>query len=896
MELKRKIIISFFLVIFLLIPGNIKADSQDIEVEIVNPRTLETYPGRLFTISLKVNSDIDEHLNLKEDISLPEGWKLVSVNDIFELKSKETCNRLLSIIIPRNTLVNDYTIKHKLVNSENGSIYNKLDIPVDILPLYNLSIESRNSIPFMIAGNDYEINFDVYNNSNVELDINLEATSNNATKMDFRNNNFILKPGEYKVVDLILSSYSDINKTTKDFIKVIAEGKYGEEAIVESKTVFVDILPKITGSLDKYYRLPGYLKTNLLYDNNNLYIHPEFKIEGFLDKEETKKIDFIYNGKKYLIKGFNSIMEYEDLEEELRFKYISDQLEFNLGDIYFRHSPLEDIFSNGRGVDILYKEQQYQCNLNYFKDDNKFEYKNIFLKQYLNNDTDLIYSYGQKSDDNSIDKERIIGIGADTLISDKEEISIRLGKGLVSNDNGFAFKGQLSGSTNDLDYTLTAINADTDFLGKYRDSNIGNLKVSFPFNDFFSLSASYRKEFKNLDKNIFYDDYDKKDEYNIGANINYNDHGRFRLSYTNSKKLDTIDLVSVDALYKSYDLSFNHILNKTTLSGKYRYEEDLDNLSQTISNKNSIALSLLCKPIKYHNYKLYYYRDNLWGSEEEGIEAGLKADWRISKNLLALGVAVIEREQENRYYELKSSLQHEFDQDTSIKLNGTYKRDMENNSKNTEFNFLLSKSFSFGIPIAHRDTCVVEGKVYNKNTEKKDGIKNVIIRINEHTAVTDEKGNFIFPDLKAGEYYLQIDHGVLGNSMITDIITPYKIELQKKEEMELDIGLISSAHIEGKIKRYDYKHKGVVNQDNSTFVENGGFGNLIVLLYNKDESYKSISNQDGEFKFNNIRPGKWSIKVLNSELLLEHYIEEEEYIIEIESSENKDIIIKAIPK
>ena len=82
----------------------------------------------------------------------------------------------------------------------------------------------------------------------------------------------------------------------------------------------------------------------------------------------------------------------------------------------------------------------------------------------------------------------------------------------------------------------------------------------------------------------------------------------------------------------------------------------------------------------------------------------------------------------------------------------------------------------------------------------------------------------------------------------------------------------------------------------NTGVNNAGLKNILVQISNGEETMQSLTNENGIFAFDGIRPGKWKIKMYPMLLPAHHYLEKEEFEVYLEPGEEKDVLTKVLPR
>ncbi|GAH24631.1 unnamed protein product [marine sediment metagenome] len=256
-----------------------------------------------------------------------------------------------------------------------------------------------------------------------------------------------------------------------------------------------------------------------------------------------------------------------------------------------------------------------------------------------------------------------------------------------------------------------------------------------------------------------------------------------------------------------------------------------------------------------------------------------------------------------------------------ISVQGRY-TSYRNSEKKDETALMIQYTVPFRLPVGRKKNIgVVKGYVYDEET--KESMPDVIIRANGATAVTDSDGNFTFPSLKPGTYYLNIDRARIGLNRITTQKNPIEVTVESGKEIRVEIGITQPAILSGQIMLYQFENNhsndswaekggnnttnhyvvgdgdnnnGSLNNGETKLVKAYGLANILLELTNGSEIKRCVADKKGYFRFEELRPGKWTLKVYNANLPDYHYLEEDTFAIELKPGDGKEILLKALPK
>ena len=67
-------------------------------------------------------------------------------------------------------------------------------------------------------------------------------------------------------------------------------------------------------------------------------------------------------------------------------------------------------------------------------------------------------------------------------------------------------------------------------------------------------------------------------------------------------------------------------------------------------------------------------------------------------------------------------------------------------------------------------------------------------------------------------------------------------------------------------------------------------------LRNGNETLRQVTDRDGEVAFENLRPGKWTMRVYQNNLPDHHAIETPETHMELEPGQSAEAVVRVLPK
>jgi hypothetical protein len=256
------------------------------------------------------------------------------------------------------------------------------------------------------------------------------------------------------------------------------------------------------------------------------------------------------------------------------------------------------------------------------------------------------------------------------------------------------------------------------------------------------------------------------------------------------------------------------------------------------------------------------------------------------------------------------ALDYQFLNASRISAYGRHTLYGNNADQEDETAFIINYTIPFGMPVGQKKSVgMLEGHVLDQETGQP--ISDVILRLNGVNAVTNATGKFTFPALKPGAFYLDIDSASIGLGLVPLQKTPLKIDIVGGKTKPVEIGITKSAHLKGRIIRYDFagkdslqkgfrinkdKNKATGEADKDKLVEGQGLKNALLELKSKLETWRVLSDRKGRFRFSDLRPGQWTLNVYADNLPEYHYLEKNSVEVDLMPGDGKELLIRVLPK
>lgn len=900
---------------FLFIKGTLEAWQRGVRIRISEQELFESEPKNIVTTNFEVTNTSDEELEFISHVKLPGGWKLIIPPFPFRLAPNSNEIRLISFFIPQTALAGKYEIIYRISSVKYPSISDFARIFVKVLPVTKLQAEFLQAPESVIAGEPYEAIFSVINASNTENRIVIKVQSSQDLPYTVVPDKITLAPGESNALKVTVKTDEKLRKGFKHHLKLTVQSVEDENMRGQARCA-VNIIPKITGEVDRFHRIPAKITFRLLGqrdEEKKTKFQGEFSGRGKLSEEGEDEITFLFRGP-------------DTLEDSSMFGqrdryfagYRSEDANLLLGDHYYSLSRLTEQSLDGRGAEagldlggfgfkgyhmktrwLDPKEKETALHFDYLFRDRHRIGLNLFKK---------------KSD---IKDAQIASVQGELEPFENTNIKFEAAYGKDGNRNDKAYWLNIDGSPEwGGSYRLEYIYAEPDFPGYYQDKEYISGNFFFPIRKHFTLNTTLRQEKNNLD---------------MDPSIESAAVGRFGLLGLNYifKRTTTI---SIESRYRTRedrfpepDFDYRELTFRGRVGQSFRKlffnasaelgktKDRLKGQTVDVGIYEGTAYFMPTRNQTYGGYVRYSRRGNPEDEDRVTINTGLLGSFKTGKSAsvnLKLEKYDCKGTDSGDRYNLDLALSSLFSKKIRVSARGRHTMYSRNSDQEDETAFIVEFAVPFGLPVGRKGSIgMLEG--YVREQETGQPIQNAILRLSGATAVTDSDGEFTFPALKPGPFFLNIDSASIGLEKIPVGKTPLKVDIEGGKETSIEIGITKSADLAGKVMVYgfakeDYMqkeyafHKGkdraIPKNTETDIVEEYGLANALLELKSELEIWRMLTDRKGRFSFDDVRPGQWTIAVHADNLPEYHYLEKDTFKIELAPGDKKEMLIRVLPR
>ncbi|TET45571.1 hypothetical protein E3J62_07370 [candidate division TA06 bacterium] len=917
-------------VIFMVLAVSfLEAAQTGVEVRARGKPVIRTKPNRTVTAVFQVTNRMARKVEFTTAVRFPKGWKLLTRDFRFTLRPNESDIRLFSFFVPQTAIARKYNVIWTVKGRRYPSITDSYTLPVVVSPTTRVEVGLLRAPEYVLAGKDYQVLFLVINKSNSTNIIDTRITSEPELPLRTDIEKVTLAPGESKMVIVSVKTDPGIRSLVRHHLRLVARVTREEqvEAYAES---FVQIIPRITGDEGRFHTIPAGITLRYIGQQNarnTSGFQTEASWDGTLDEEGEKHI-------KVLLRGPNtqnrSVLGERD---EYRLSFQTEHYELYLGDhTYYLSLLTENRYGRGVRAKVnlapLSLEGYYQKSQWTGPEDRTIAARVVVSPNdqskiglgYLRREKELarhdfVSLQGQLSPFENTNAELEYAFAVKNIDTDREE------------DNAYAVR--LKSYQAWMSFWLKFIHAGPSHPGYYKDVDFLSASVSAPIVKDLRAYAGIQRGKHNLDQDTTLFAAPLDQYYQIGLRYRFRTGTHFFLEYSNRSHEDLLAGSKFDYDENTYRLGAGQGFKKFSLNSSIEIGQSTDNLTGQSSDLGRYTVSSSFRPATNQSFSVYVRYTDICHPQWEKrryISTGLKSSIQLA-TVTSFSLDVHTDNFQEPYRRGRDrfgiELSHVLPNNNKVSVRGIHTRD-RNSDKIDDTALLVEYKVPFGLPVSVKKSIGrVKGHVYDHETKKP--LLDVILRLNGATAVTDGKGNFDFPCLKPGTYHLDINAAGIGLDRIVIRKTPIEITVKPGKETFIQIGMTRRASLLGRIMQYgpennhnnhslgqgngngngngDYlvvgegngNHISQTNGD-TRLVKVNGLANIQVELMNGVETLRWLTDNKGYFRFEDLRPGKWTLRVANENLPTYHYLEKRSIELEFGPGDKQKILVRVLPK
>ena len=927
-------------------PAYPQTTENGLRVRAVHPGSVEAKPLTAVTLVFAVANGTGKAHDFSPRLEVPEEWTPVIEDTAFRLDAGGESIRLISLAVPARAPMGSYRVGYALGAADDPSISARVEAEVAVVLEAGLAVEAEEARQLVVAGDRCRASFLVTSRSNAALDVDLQVVSNDpGVAPDART--VRLEAGESRSVGITLATDPRLSQKLSQQVQLTAvaripgDGRVGASAMTE-----FEIIPRVSGVKDYFYRLPAEVGFSAI-GAGGARGYGQFNVSGAgaLDSEDLHRLDFTFRGPGRSV-GRDLTYPFGLRPDEYRASYESPGLNILAGDGTYSLTRLTETGNYGRGLDVEAAFGQWAVKgylERAFVQNGTGDEKAFQLGWGPGKDTRFDLSLMSRQDPGSPTVSRVVSLRSGLvrrLFHLDVECSTDLSAGpgfrpagsALWVDGGQAYKKWRS--------EFNVIRSGARYSGYFRDLAYDSVEASYEGSERWAASASYRDQKTHTAIGPYILPF-SDETFQAGAHyralrclvvsVDERIHDRRDLSpeaaydYRDSTlRLGTFFYAGAFGLQNFVDIG--RTLNRLT--------RESERLTEYTVSANTLALGRISLAAYLH------YRDQ---NESFTGERLRRLDVNFSTGLQWRGIDL------NAFYRTavlqdlyQNALSRQNFSDPAFLLNNcdTFGVDLRYRFRNGHglslriqkvispfwdghprraLVSLLSYSVPVGVPVSRKTTVgLLRGRVYDAEGGGQ-GVPGVIVRANDMATVTGPKGEYVFNSLAPGAYVLTLDDRRTGSGKVAVERMPLTVVVEGGGKLDRPIGLTTGASVGGRAVIYDAASSGwgpLVRKEPraqagpadaapspngsgdttaSQLVERAPLCGTTVELRGEGDVFEQVTDKDGRFLFEGLRPGSYTLRVLDDNLPESHVFERDTFELTLKPGDKQEVTVKVVP-
>lgn len=879
--------------------------ADSVRPEIVAPKILT----RAFVVSNLSNA----RLQIAERIVLPEGWQPLIQDTLFSLAPAAKDLRLMAISVPLQAPPGRYKVIYLVQDYGDSSSTASAETDVLVLPIFKLDVIARETPRRVIAGEDYMAQFEVTSRCNSACTVTAQVLSTNNLPVVLSDTAWLAQPGQSKVFTAIVRTNPRVITSFKHRltlrISVSDPDAHRREATAHCT---VDVIPRSVAGGDFYHRVPSVIATRYVSEQGHSGLQMEYSGTGSLDTRGAYKVAYLLRGPRDLEQNVFG------LRDEYYVALENRSGEARVGDLSFSLSPLMEQNRMGRGAKAMLRTGSLRAGGYTFKMRPKYPD--------LDESAGFVgYSPSPRLDlrINCLSKRsRTLSgnlLGMSTGIVPLRNMNLDLDYSAdvngrrVSRQNSAVF-ARFTGGVGALRLSLERVYAGRHFQGYYHDEDQKSVSASVPVLASLQYHAAYRSLAQNLSRSPSRLTALSEDDIQTGLSCTFPFRTGASLDVEKLSRVDELAHTDLDYRERSATLRLRHAFRALNVTASVKRGLWDNPRLHAAGDMERYGIGVNVAPDVYQSYCISFQTGNssLGNAAHMSRTLSAASSFRIAQRL-TLGVSF----QASDFKDPSAFENDQFAADLRCEVYKGQTLSLRARKVNYALQIGMSNGFSWmaayeipiGMPVSKQNTVgCVKGRIYDEEDAHHAGMASVVLRLDDLTALTDNKGNFVFPSVAPGLHYLQVDNASIGLHRVMTRRVPVEIQVRGGRTEIFTCGVVRSGSVKGQMAlftRGGNSSRGYLVEADSlsapsneaqTLQLKSGLANVEIQMCSADQTIRTITDRDGNFQFSELRPGRWRLLIPKESLPPFHRVERDTYEAFVQPGENETLDVRVIPR
>lgn len=875
-------------------------------LHVTSPRLSKNQQGNVLFVSVLLNNTLNIPTSSTVHITPPEAWTSITPQkETIELEPNSSLLKIFAIKIPDKAIADEY----KLTVATEGDFNEKKEITLFIDEISEFSVTLLDEKKYYPLNDSFTFSVECKNKGNHPLFIDLNNEGDPKCAIHCEKTSFIIAPYSSEIIKITIDPEVRLGGNLKQVVFLSFRDTKKNKLICTQPYTF-NMTPIMEDEDDPFIRIPSHFRVYGLGNNSDIVFAVEAAGEGLINPERNRYFEYFF---RIPTKTENVIF---NIEQRLYVGVSEPEWDISLGDTVYDLSPLTQNYRYGRGAGFNLHKSQWNAGAHYTQNtfNNDYNPKELCgYYEFVPNDWFSVAGNYLHKNLQEIPTSNIATVSSEFMPIKDNVTELEFGKNFVDNVGSYdtyAYRAATRGRyKRDTWYSCEKIYAGSAFFGYYQHTDSFNSTVDFPIRSRLRGNLSYTFLNQNFDETFnAYSKSKKFEEVDITAPRQRQWNATFTYSLSNSQTVSINGLV-----LKARDVGLTHqyhFLQKWggftyTLSHKgYTFNSNVafgnqhdfeghntsDLLQRYYFYLSKQLSSKLSSSLFYEGGNTNYYDARPWRTSVGG---SLRYEYGFGSWYEIFLQKVNNTPDQYNFSQISGIMNHTFKNFHSIQGTVQYFRYQTHYTNN--FQFIVSYTIPFGLPVSKKNNSgSIRGYVYDSYYNRP--VASTVVSVNGGQTTTNAQGYFNFLKVPPGEKNLKVD--ILPKDLITQQFS-HPIIVERGKPTDINIPVTPSCHLSGKVLLYAYEEPSTFSSTHPReLVQKNEMQDISITIDrdNGKEIYNFITNSNGSFKFNDLRPGTWRISIDTSELPPLHEVKSNDLIVAIEPEEHKEVTFKIVPK
>ena len=851
---------------------------------------LLTAPGKIVTVAVVAANRSASLRRLDSHLILPPSWRGLTPDESFTLAPAQADTRLLSFAVPSTAPAGTYRLVFSVTDNGVPPCRSELALEVRVTALRSIDLRIEDPPRYVIAGASAALALVVRNLGNEPARLVLAARGGESLSAVPDSPVVSLLPMDTRRLAVTIRAGADAGENVRVVVTVRAV-LARDTTVAVSATCLVEVIPRVSEGETHFHEIPLAVKVRAAGESGQSGGQLEIAGGGTLTDRGTSRADVLLRTPDIQTKSILG------LHDEYRLSYLSESAQFALGDRAYELSPLTELARYAFGA--YGRVTSGALSAGGFVNQTRFysplaREQGGFVGYGVTPDLDVSANFLRKEDTHTSNVATARGI-----VRPAEGTSLELEYGVSTLDGGNddAWGARLLGVQDWISYDARIVHAGPSYGGYYRDVNLTTASLNARPWENLRLEAFAQEQRQNLLGDTLQLVAPRDRYMQFGA-------GWGELLAVYYREVDERDLLPAPKFDRAertiqvrsgWSFPNGNLYASVDLGGSREY------LLQTSGPLRRVQLSASVRPESHQSYGCtveYEQQPNLYaGQQMETWSGSLSAAIEVAARLHVLGSIYGTRIASpfvQSYTLADLSVAYELPSRHTITVRGRQGIFAPAGGGKDQA-FLLEYAIPLSVPVTRlTGSGVVRGRVVDESTQRP--LERVVLYAGGATAVTDDDGEYEFPSLKPDVYALQVDLGSAGVGRVTARPGPFLVTVLGGEEARLDIGVLPASSIAGEFAVYDFTEAARTDTTRGDIVKSGAASGILVELAGGGEVFRRFTDNRGRFRFDDLRPGTWVIRVSGEGLPEYHYMDRDSARFTLAPRARIDTTFRVLPR